>query len=135
MGVVEGNQFISDNDWEKVTKGRAPAIKKWIDEQIKGKSCAVVLIGTETAKRKWIQYEIKRAWEEDKGVLGIYIHKLKDLDGNQCRKGANPFRALKLDGIVRAYNPPRETSQGVYSYIKNNIEEWVETAIDIRKKH
>ncbi len=135
MGAVEGNRPVADNDWETVKKGGDAAIKKWIDEQIKGKSCAVVLIGTETAKRKWIQYEIKHAWEEDKGVLGIYIHKLKDLDGNQCRKGANPFRALNLDGIVRAYDPPRETSQGVYSYIKNNIEGWVETAIDIRKKY
>lgn len=38
----------------------------------------VVLIGEDTAKRKWVKYEIKKAWNEGKGVLGIYIHNLKD---------------------------------------------------------
>ena len=45
MGLVDGNAPVSDNDWETVTKGGDAAIQKWIDGQIYGKSCAVVLIG------------------------------------------------------------------------------------------
>ena len=61
MGVIEGDAPVSDNDWEKVTKGGDEAIKKWIDGQMSGKSCAVVLIGTNTAGRKWINHKIIKA--------------------------------------------------------------------------
>lgn len=111
IGVVAGNKPASDNDWETVKKGGDDAIKKWIDGQLNGKSCAVVLIGTNTAGRKWINYEIKKAWDEKKGVVGVYIHRLKDLDGNQSNKGNNPFDKFNVNGtslssIVKAYNPP-----------------------------
>ena len=38
------------------------------------RSCVIVLIGTETASRKWVQYEIKEAWKRGKGIVGIYIN-------------------------------------------------------------
>ena len=56
MGVIEGDAPCSDNDWEKVTKGGDDAIKKWIAGQMSGKSCVVVLIGNDTAGRKWINH-------------------------------------------------------------------------------
>jgi hypothetical protein len=67
MGVVEGQRLLSSNDWEDVKKGGDKAIKRWIDEQMKNKSCAVVLIGYGTAGRKWINYEIEKAWEDGGG--------------------------------------------------------------------
>ena len=73
MGAIEGNIPVSDNDWEEITKGGDKAIQKWIDGQINGKSCAIVLIGTNTAGRKWIKYEIKKSWNDGKGVLGIWL--------------------------------------------------------------
>src|SRR5690554_5809326 len=94
MGVIDGNKPASDNDWEEVKKGGDAAIKNWIDGQLKGKSVAIVLIGEKTAGRKWIDYEIKKAWNDAKGVLGIYIHNLKDREGNQSEKGSNPFSNL-----------------------------------------
>ncbi len=140
MGVIEGNKPASDNDWEDVKKGGDPAIQNWIDNQIKGKSVAIILIGEETAGRKWIKYEIKKAWNDGKGVMGIYVHNLKDMDENQSDQGANPFDAYKVDGvsmakIVKAYDPPFSTSTYVYSHIKENLAEWIETAIEIRGKY
>ena len=140
MGVVDGNKPASDNDWETIKKGGDEAIKKWINEQLSGKSCAVVLIGEKTAGRKWINYEIEKAWNDEKGVVGVYIHKLKDLDGNQSKKGNNPFENFKVDdkalsSIVKAYNPPYSDSKEVYNYIKNNLSEWIEEAIEIRGKY
>ena len=79
MGVVEGNSPVSDNDWETVTGGGETAIKKWIDDQMYGKSCVIVLIGSQTSGRKWIKYEIEKAWDDHRGLLGIYIHNLEDL--------------------------------------------------------
>lgn len=140
MGVVEGNRPASDNDWETVKKGGDTAIQKWIDEQMNGKSVAVILIGTNTAGRKWINYEIKKAWDGKKGVLGIYIHNLKDKDSNQSTKGSNPFDGFTISGtsmssIVKAYDPPYSTSTYVYDHIKENLADWIEKAIEIRGKY
>ena len=58
IGSIEGNRPATDNDWEKVTAGGDTAIKKWIADQMYGKSCTVVLVGAATANRKWINQEI-----------------------------------------------------------------------------
>ena len=137
MGVIDGNKPATDNDWETVKKGGDTAIQKWIDGQMKGKSVALILIGAKTAGRKWIKYEIKKAWADGKGILGVYIHNLKDKDGNQSDKGSNPFDAYKIgdksmSDIVKAYNPSYSTSTYVYDHIKDNLADWIEKAIEIR---
>lgn len=141
IGAIEGNKPASDNDWESITSSGNAAIKKWIGEQMSGRPCSVVLIGANTAGRKWINYEIEKTWKDDKGIFGIYIHNLKDSDGNQSSKGSNPFWHLKTDdgtrlsSIVKAHDPPYRTSTYVYYYIKENIEDWIEEAIKIRNNY
>jgi hypothetical protein len=139
MGIIEGNIPVSDNDWEEITLWGEKAIKEWIDRQLYGKSVAIVLIGAKTAGRKWIKYEIKKAWNDKKGVLGIYIHNLEDKNGGQSPKGSNPLEIFTLDGtsmseIIKAYDPPYTVSSDVYNYIKENLADWIEGAIDIRAK-
>ena len=138
MGVVEGNRPASDNDWESVTQGGDAAIQKWIDGQMTGRSCVVVLIGRQTSGRKWINYEVKKAWDDGKGLLGIYIHKLRNQNSQQSSKGANPFDEFTVGGtalstIVKAYDPPYQSSPRVYAYIETNIASWIEEAIGIRQ--
>ncbi|OPL10282.1 MAG: hypothetical protein AVO34_11365 [Firmicutes bacterium ML8_F2] len=140
IGAIEGNTPVSDNDWEEIKKGGDKAIQKWIDGQLKGRSCTIVLIGEKTAGRKWIKYEIKKSWDSEKGVVGIYIHNLKDKNENQSNKGKNPLDDISVDGkklssIVKAYDPPYKTSKNVYDYISKNIEDWVEEAIKIRSEY
>lgn len=139
IGAIEGNRPATDNDWETITKGGDDKIKKWIAEQMEGKSCALVLIGSNTAKRKWINYEIVKAWNDKKGVVGVYVHNLKDSDEEQSTKGSNPFASIKygetgkmLSSIVKAYDPSFSTSKEVYDHIKENLAAWVEEAITIR---
>ncbi len=138
IGAIEGNKLATDNDWESVTSGGDSAIKKWIAEQMKGKSCVIVLIGANTADRKWINYEIKKGWKDGKGLLGIHIHNLKDQYGNKSTKGSNPFTGFtvgddkkKLSSIVKTYDPPND----VYNHIKENIVDWIEKAIKIRNEY
>jgi hypothetical protein len=140
MGVIEGNKPASDNDWEKIKAGGDAAIQRWIDGQLEGKSCNVVLIGAGTAGRKWINYEIKKAWDSGKALLGVYIHRLKDFNGNQSAKGANPFSGFRvgnedLANIVTAHDPFYFDSKDVYAYISANLTNWIEEAIKVRSRY
>ena len=142
IGAVEGNQPAKDNDWETITKGGDKAIEKWIDDQMNGRSCVVVLIGAGTANRKWINHEIVKGWNAGKGVLGIHVLNLKNSEGKTSAKGTNPFdhvtlnsNGAKLSTIVKVYDPPGATSTDVYAHIKNNLEGWIEAAIAIRAKY
>ena len=140
MGKIEGNTVVSTNQWEEVTKGGDKAIEKWIDDNMSGKSCVTVFVGEKTAGRKWINYEINKAWNEKRGLVGIYIHNLKDKDEKQANKGRNPFEDITVSGnelssIVKCYDPPYSTSTNVYNHIKENLEDWIEEAIKIREKN
>lgn len=141
IGAVEGNQPAKDNDWEAVTKGGDKVIEEWIADQMDGRSCVVVLIGSGTANRKWINHEIVKAWNNGKGLLGIYVHNLKSSEGVTCKKGANPFdyvtlksSGAKLSTMVKTYDPPGCSSTDVYAHIKTNLESWIEAAIAARNK-
>ena len=135
IGALEDNEPVSANDWETVKKGGDSSIKKWIDENLKYKTCLVVLIGSETANRKWVKYEIEKAWNDGKGVLGIYIHNLKCPRNVVCKQGANPFEQFafddgrKLSSVVRCYNPKPNDA---YNDIRENLEDWIEKEISSR---
>ena len=58
---------------------------------------AAVLIGKETSDRKWVRYEIRRSHEDGKGLLGVYIHGIKDSNGNTDKKGGNLFGEIGTD--------------------------------------
>ena len=139
IGSIEGNTPVSDNDWEKVTKGGDTAIKEWIKGQMKGKSCVVVLAGTHTANRKWINYEIAEGWNAGKGVVAIRIHGLKNLDGRTSARGKNPLSFIthkptgkKLSSIAKCYDPEGSNSKERYAWIKKHLANAVEEAIKIR---
>jgi hypothetical protein len=78
IGALEDNKPVSDNEWEEVKRKGDDNIKKWINDNMNYRSCVIVMVGEETANRKWVKYEIEKAWNDGKGVLGIYIHNLKD---------------------------------------------------------
>ena len=140
MGVVEGTPIASDHDWEQIKRGGDRAIQNWIDGQMKGTTCCVVLIGRGTANRKWVNYEIDQAWKQKKGVVGIHIYELKNLQGEKSTKGANPLDYVSISpgrsvsSVARTYDPPLVDSKEVYAYIKRSLPAWIEEAIGIRAK-
>jgi hypothetical protein len=74
MGRLEGDRPISSNRWEEVKRSGDPAIRSWIRQQMRDKTCVVVLIGNGTAGRRWVTYEIRQGWKSGLGVVGIRIH-------------------------------------------------------------
>ena len=140
IGVIEGNRPVTDNDWQRITMGGDDAIKQWIEDQLDYRSCTLVLVGRNTANRRWINYEIVRSWDKGMGVAGIYIHNLKDQHGLTTIKGANPFDYIThgnsrklLSSIVPCYNPTAIDSKQCYNWIAENISAIIEEAIKIRE--
>jgi hypothetical protein len=135
MGVVDGDEPVSPNEWEQLRR-KDGGIKKWIDDNMAYRSCVIVLVGPRTADRKWVKYEIEKAWNDKKGLLGIYIHNLKCPRNGLGKQGVNPFDQFtfqdgsKLSSVVKFYNP---TFNDAYGDIKAKLSSWVETAINARK--
>ena len=132
------NQNVQPNEWEKLVTEGDEAIKNWIDRQMKHMSCVIVLIGSYTADRRWINYEIEKGWADGKGVFGVYVHNLRDHNKSQSPKGLNPFDFIPLGGrrmseVVQAYDPPCGESKEVYRFIRENMDSWIDMAIKIRR--
>ena len=142
MGMVDGNNPVSDNDWETVKGGGATTIKNWIAGQMRGRSCTVVLVGSNTAGRKWINHEIIKSWNDKMGVAGIHIHGLRNLDDKYQPRAATrsppyPYGSdgTKLSSIVKCYNPAGGNSKERYAWIKKHLTNAVEEAISIRENN
>lgn len=126
----EAAGFWDAAEWEEVKREGEEAVKRWINKNLEGTSVTVVLIGAETATRKWVNYEIRKSYERGNGMLGIYIHNIKDKDGKTNSKGENPFdnfyieqngKRIHLSQIYKTYN-------WVYDDGYNNIGKWIEEA-------
>ena len=105
--VTQGREaagFIDAADFEKLKRQGNTAIKNWIDKQLEGTSVTVVLVGEKTCGSRWVKYEIEKSIEKGKGLLGIDISKIKDLQGNiskrcgQIPKGYDFYLWYKNDG-------------------------------------
>lgn len=120
-----GNDFIDAVEWEKVKKGGKVAIKKWIDNQLEGTSVTVVLIGAETSKSEYVNYEIEQSIKRGNGLLGIYIQNMKSIDGRTDFRGNNPFDNFyyspfqRLSSVVPTYD-------WVYNDGYKNLGTWIE---------
>ncbi len=93
----EAAGFVDAAEFEEVEKGGETAIKKWINKQLDGTSVTVVLIGSETSKREYVKYELQESYKKGNGMLGIYIHQVKDKNGNTTTKGSNQFGEIGKD--------------------------------------
>lgn len=138
ISLLTPNQEATPAAWATLQRTGEFAIKRWFEQQLRGRSCTVVLIGAETAHRPLVLYELRRSWELKLGVLGIYIHGLKDAQGKVAEKGANPFEQPGLEAlasIAQTYDPPGDDSKLVYRHIADHIVDWVELAVAERARH
>lgn len=82
--------FFDHSEYEEAKNKGAEGIRRMIKKHLAGTSVTVVLIGKETADRPWVKEEIRRSIEQNNGLLGIYIHHLKNSKGE-----ASWFRGSK----------------------------------------
>lgn len=112
----EKSGFFDGSLWESAKLRGTAALQRLIDDALVGTSVTVVLIGTETSRRLWVEYEIRQSIARRNGMLGVYIHNIKDRSGYSCVAGSNPLPA----------------GYAVYDYIHNdgysNMGSWIEAA-------
>lgn len=122
-------RFLDAADWESIKRNGDDAVRNWINEQLNGTSVTVVLIGADTANRRWVKYEIAQSIDRKNGLLGIYIHNVKDLrTGATDNKGENPFS--KHFGFT--YGQTVYPCYCYYDWVndngQDNLPSWIETA-------
>lgn len=123
--------------WESTKRTGETALKRLINSGLQTTSVTVVLIGSETSERKWVKYEIEESYKRGNGMLGIYIHNIRDTNGTTDLKGKNPFDDFIVEKPSQyAYMAKSQikmseifpTYDWVYDEGYNNFSKWVETA-------
>nr|WP_239125003.1 TIR domain-containing protein [Leptolyngbya sp. CCY15150] len=123
--------------WESTKRTGEISLKRLIDSGLQNTSVTVVLIGTETSERQWVNYEIEESYNRGNGMLGIYIHNIKNITGRTDLRGKNPFDSFIVEQPSRfAYmsKPQIRMSQiyPTYDWVNdggyNNFSKWVEDA-------
>jgi len=101
--------------WERAKIGGDRAIRSLIEDALRGTTVSVVLIGAETSKRRWVDYEIERSCARGNAVIGVRIHHLKDNSGRRDVRGDIPA------GLINK-------GAAIYDYRSATIGKWVELA-------
>lgn len=127
INALEGQPLLNSQEWESVRTRGAAAIERWIDEQMKWKKAVIVLVGQQTSGRKWIDYEINKAWDSKKPLLGVRIHGLASLSGGADSAGSSPFNTRAgiplFDPTVKdGYG--RIDTKATYRKLCSNLESW-----------
>ncbi len=97
------------------------------NNQLKGCSTTVVLLGAETSNRKYVKYEIEQSYRLGKKIIGIHIHNMKNQRQQTSSKGTNPFSLyndsnsdVKLSEIIPTYDWVLDDGYNNFaSWIKN----------------
>lgn len=126
----EAAGYVDKAEWESIERQGDKAIEKWISEQLKGTSVTVVLIGPETDSRKWVKHELRESYQKGNGLLGVYIHNIKDFKGNTDTKGTAYFGVLgqDKDGKDVYFSSVAKTYDWVNDDGYKNFGTWVENA-------
>ena len=128
---IEESGFIDGASWESIKREGDDAVRDWINRQMNGCSVTVVLIGSETYDRKWINYEIEKSYEEGMGLVGVRIHRIRDKDGNRDQRGKNPLSKYKDSHTGENLSSIFNTYDWVGDNGRENLGDWVEEAAQI----
>ena len=84
-----------------------------------------------TCTREYVLYELQKSHLEGKGILGIYIHNIKDQYGQTDYIGANPLNFV--EGNTRGIKIPlSDYNYKTYDWILDdgyhNMGNWIEEA-------
>lgn len=136
--VTQGKEaagFVDKAAFEQVKRQGDAAVHHWIDNQLEGTSVTVVLIGSETLNRPFVQYEICKSLQRGNAVIGVHINGIKDMRTLTTATKGNTHT------IIGYYNDQSPAyfdliCDSIYDYTTQNgyanMGSWIESAA---KKH
>lgn len=86
--------FFDSSAFETAQKKNDEYLKAFLNNEMDGASVVCVLVGTDTASRRWVRYEIQRGILETKGLLAIRIHTIRNFQQQTSTAGTNPFDVI-----------------------------------------
>jgi hypothetical protein len=111
--------FADQSLWERARTRGDEALERLILDGLVGTTATVVLIGRQTASRRWVEFEIEESYERGNALLGVEIHHLRDHFGNTDSSGPTPDLLIEIDApIYRWRGDPHD------------LGDWVEEAIE-----
>lgn len=122
--------FWDAASWKEVKKKGKEEIQRWIDKNLEGTFLTIILIGQETYDRKYVNYEIEQSYYRNNGLIGIYIHNLRDKTNKISLKGKNPFDNLyiEISGKKIYFSQIYPTHDWINDNGYDNLCDWVEKA-------
>jgi hypothetical protein len=64
--------------WEEAKEKGRSELERLIAAGLTGTTVTAVLIGSHTASRPWVAYEIQQSIKRGNGLIGVRVHKIKD---------------------------------------------------------
>lgn len=128
---IQDAGFMDKAEFEKIQRIGEGAVKRWIDQQLKGTSVTVVLIGEETLDRPYVRYEIEESYRKGNAIVGVKIGKIKDLRTGLTSISQSPIKLIGTDSYGNSlwFN---QIASNVYDYVLhdgyNNLGKWIESA-------
>ena len=138
--VIQGKEaagFIDKAEFEQIKRQGDKAVHNWIDKQMEGTSVTVVLIGTETLERPFVQYEICKSLQRGNAVIGIHINGIKDMRTlvTSARGNVHTVIGHYDDGRLAYFD---DVCDGIYDYITQNgyanMGSWIEAVARAHNK-
>ncbi len=132
--VTQGKEaagFVDKASFEQIKRQGDDAVHRWIDKQLEGTSVTVVLIGSETLNRSFVQYEICKSLQRGNAVIGVHINGIKDMRTSMTSSKGD------VHTIIGYYNDNSPAyfdmiCDGIYDYISQNgyinMGSWIENA-------
>jgi hypothetical protein len=88
--------FFDPKEYEELLRQDTDALRQRIAERIAGTSVTLILIGTESASRPFVQLGIEESIAHQNGFVGIHIHAMDDELGAPSQSGPQPTLPAEL---------------------------------------
>jgi hypothetical protein len=96
--------FVDRSLWEKAKTRGTTALENLILDGLNDTSVTVVLLGSETATRRWVQFEVEQSVLRKNAIVGVRIHHLLNQHGQGGRLGAVPKLMREIEAPVHRWD-------------------------------
>lgn len=102
--LVQGERddagFFDSSVFEAAQRESDEALQRFLREGLKNTTVTCVLVGSETALRRWVRYEIFQSFMRGNGLLAVRVHSIPGFNKLTGAEGFNPFSsvAFTVDG-------------------------------------